>query len=61
MLRKERSFSEYRAQNIIKDIMQGLMYLGRKEVVHRDIKIANVFVNNNTAKIADFGFAKITK
>jgi serine/threonine protein kinase len=25
--------------------------------VHRDLKLANVFISNGTAKIADFGFA----
>jgi serine/threonine-protein kinase ULK/ATG1 len=38
-----------------------LLYLAQKNVIHRDLKIANVFLHNGRAKIADFGFAKFTK
>jgi serine/threonine protein kinase len=30
-------------------------------VIHRDIKVANIFIHNGRAKIADFGFAKFTR
>ena len=43
------------------DIFKGLRYLAQNFVIHRDIKVANVFLNNGIAKIADFGFAKFTK
>lgn len=59
-LRKERYFDEYRAEPIIKDIFEGLQYLSEKNVIHRDLKVANVFMHNSRAKIADFGFAKFT-
>lgn len=39
------------------DIFSGLTYLASKGIVHRDLKIANVFMHNDVAKIADFGFA----
>jgi len=26
--------------------------------LHRDMKLANIFINSGMAKIADFGFAK---
>jgi serine/threonine protein kinase len=35
--------------------------LADKNVIHRDVKVANIFINNNKVKIADFGFAKFTK
>jgi serine/threonine protein kinase len=28
------------------------------KIVHRDFKVANIFMDNGIAKIADFGFAK---
>ena len=30
-------------------------------IVHRDVKIANIFLNKGKAKIADFGFAQRAK
>lgn len=40
-------------------IFQGLKYLASKHIIHRDFKVANVFVGDGGAcKIADFGFAK---
>ncbi len=27
-------------------------------IIHRDLKRANILVNNNTVKISDFGFSK---
>ena len=39
-------------------IFKGLQYLSSKKIIHRDFKIANVFVGDNgVCKIADFGFA----
>jgi serine/threonine protein kinase len=32
--------------------------LAEEQIVHRDIKIANIFLKNGITKIADFGFAK---
>jgi len=44
-------------RTIVADIYKGLQYISAKNIVHRDLKIANIFMHNGVAKIADFGFA----
>jgi serine/threonine protein kinase len=44
-------------RKIVADIYKGLQYIASKNIIHRDLKIANVFMHNGVAKIADFGFA----
>ena len=39
-------------------IFEGLKYLNQEGIVHRDFKMANIFLKNGVPKIADFGFAK---
>ena len=41
----------------VRDIYEGLRYLGSRSIVHRDIKPANIFLKKGRAKLADFGFA----
>ena len=43
---------------ILKDIVAGFIEIGSKKFLHRDLKLANIIMNDERAKIADFGFAK---
>ncbi|XP_039271436.2 testis-specific serine/threonine-protein kinase 3-like [Styela clava] len=47
------------AAGLFGDMCRGIEYIHNKQVVHRDLKCENVLLSGkNTAKIADFGFAR---
>ena len=41
----------------MKDIVSGFIEIAEKNFLHRDLKLANIFLSNGKAIIADFGFA----
>jgi serine/threonine protein kinase len=42
----------------MKHIVEGFLEMAENKFLHRDMKLANIFINSGMAKIADFGFAK---
>jgi hypothetical protein len=43
---------------IIKQIVNGLKYIHEQNIIHRDLKLQNIFISNdNNIKIGDFGLA----
>lgn len=38
--------------------MNGFKILHQNNVIHRDVKLANIFLDNDKIVIGDFGFAK---
>jgi len=42
----------------LKQIMAGFLYLHSHKIMHRDFKVANIFLEGNHLVIGDFGFAK---
>lgn len=40
------------------EILDGMSYINKKNIIHRDIKPQNILIKNNTIKICDFGMSK---
>ena len=58
----QKSFEEKDIWNIFIQILQGLKCLHDHNILHRDLKSANIFLfNNNLAKIGDLNVSKVTK
>ena len=52
-------FTEMEVQRIAKDIIKGIDYMHRNNIVHRDIKPQNIMLDRDgCAKIGDFGSAE---
>ncbi|BFZ61183.1 ATP binding [Saitoella coloradoensis] len=59
LLNKYGAFEEPLIRNFVRQILQGLNYLHERDIIHRDIKGANVLVDNKGGiKISDFGISK---
>jgi len=61
-VRKRRRLKEDYAKYIFRQIMEGLMHIHQKGVLHRDIKLDNILLDGKgTVKIADFGVSRIVR
>lgn len=57
---KNNYFEEDLIKNWLVQLLLGLSYIHDKQIVHRDIKTKNIFIQNeHTLRIGDFGIAKI--
>ena len=61
MIKDRGPLAEKSARPLVSGIFEGLKYLSQEGIVHRDLKMANVFIKNSVPKIADFGFAKVSR
>ena len=53
-----RKVDEDEAKRLFKQIVEGIDYMHKKSVAHRDIKLENILLDeNNSIKIIDFGFS----
>jgi polo-like kinase 1 len=49
--------SEPELRYYMKQIIGGVEHLHRNKIIHRDLKLGNIFLHNMTVKIGDFGLA----
>jgi serine/threonine protein kinase len=61
-VRKRKKLDEDIAKILFKQLIEGIQYIHRKNVVHRDIKLENILIDNlGKIKICDFGISKLLK
>ncbi|XP_055530528.1 serine/threonine-protein kinase PLK4 isoform X2 [Wyeomyia smithii] len=54
----KKTFSEHEAATVLKQVVEGLLYLHSNHILHRDMSLANLLLTKHmTLKISDFGLA----
>lgn len=63
LLNSEKGYlSEAETRKILQDVIRAVVYLHRKHIIHRDLKLENYMIGSDgNVKIADFGISVILK
>jgi len=56
--RRRKTVTEPETRYFVKQIVEACIYLHEKHIIHRDLKLGNLFLNDQMEiKIGDFGLA----
>ena len=56
--RRRKTVTEPETRYFVKQIVEACIYLHEKRIIHRDLKLGNLFLNDQMEiKIGDFGLA----
>jgi serine/threonine-protein kinase ULK/ATG1 len=58
-VKKRKYLTEDEAVEILCEIIHGFQHLYKHNILHRDLKLANILRHDGVIKIADFGFSKM--
>lgn len=62
MHKRRGAMTEPEARYLMKQIIEGCQYLHNNQIIHRDLKLGNLFLNNDMEiKMGDFGLATVVK
>lgn len=60
--RKAKHLSEPETRQILKDVINGLIYLHNRKIIHHDIKLENFIIGSDgKVKFSDFGLSSLMK
>lgn len=58
LLKRKRKFTESEIKYYLIQVLNALSYLHARNIIHRDLKLGNLFLNENMdVKMGDFGLA----
>lgn len=61
LIQTQGKMNEKAAKQVIASVTSGLKALHEKGIVHRDVKLDNILIGGNGAKLGDFGVSKCVK
>ncbi len=56
---KDHSFTSDEMEEIQQQVMEALSYVHERGIIHRDVKLDNIVMDNRKVKLIDFGVAKV--
>ena len=62
MHKRRGALTEPEVRYLMKQIIEGCQYLHNNKIIHRDLKLGNLFLNDEMEiKLGDFGLATVVK